>query len=76
MTTSSLPTTTPSDEHEGGSLLLAGLAIPFMLATAIICAGLIVGGGIGLTIAYGGFFVLVLGVAAGIFAFINTDSGH
>jgi hypothetical protein len=68
-----LPSTKPSDGREGGGVLFAGLAIPYMLGALMICAGLIVGGTIGLLVAFGSFLLLMGGVAFGIWSFISTD---
>ena len=70
------PTTTASDGRTGGGILFAGLAIPYMLGALMICAGLVVGGTIGLLVAYGSFMLLILGVAFGIWSFISTDDDH
>ena len=71
-----LPTTESSDEREGGGILFFGLAIPYMLGALLICAGLVVGGTIGLLVAYLSFVLLIIGVAFGIWSFISTDDGH
>jgi hypothetical protein len=73
MSTTSLPTTTPSDERTGGGVLFSGLAVPYMLGALMICAGLIVGGTIGLILAFGSFLLFTGAVAAGIWSFISTD---
>ena len=73
MSTTPLPTTKPSDEHAGGGVLLAGLAVPYMLGALLICAGLIVGGTIGFVVAYGSLLFLIVGVFLGIWAFVHTD---
>jgi type IV secretory pathway VirB3-like protein len=72
-TTTHLPSTLPADERAGGETLFAGLAIPYILGALMICAGLIVGGTIGLLVAGGSFLLLVVAVAFGIWSFISTD---
>jgi high-affinity Fe2+/Pb2+ permease len=71
--TTPLPTTRPSDEHAGGGILFAGLAIPYMLGALVIAAGMVVGGTVGFAMAYGTLLLLILGVVVGIVAFIHTD---
>jgi hypothetical protein len=71
-----LPSTRPADERAGGGVLFFGLAIPYMLGALMICAGLVVGGTIGLLVAYLSFVLLLFGVAFGIWSFISTDDDH
>ena len=73
MTSTSLPTTRPDDDRAGVELLFAGLAVPYILATLMICAGLVVGGTIGFVLAYGSLLTLAGAVCVGIFRFIGTD---
>jgi hypothetical protein len=69
----SLPHTNPSDDHAGVETLFAGIAIPYVVAVLLICTGLVVGGTLGMAIAYGSLLLLVVGVLVGIIAFIRTD---
>ena len=68
-----LPSTRPADERAGGGTLFFGLAIPFMLGALMICAGLVVGGTIGLLVAYLSLVLFIVGVVFGIWSFISTD---
>jgi type IV secretory pathway VirB3-like protein len=69
----SLPHTNPSDDRAGVETLFAGIAIPYVVAVLMICLGLVVGGTLGMAIAYGSLLLLVIGVLMGIVAFIRTD---
>lgn len=73
MTSTPLPHSAPSDEREGAETLFAGLAVPFILATFVICAGLVVGGTLGFAMAFGTLLLLAVGVCVGIVSFIGTD---
>ena len=75
-TATHLPTTEASDERAGGGVLFFGLAIPYALGALMICAGLVVGGTIGLLVAYLSFVLLIVGVVFGIWSFISTDDDH
>ena len=73
MTSTSLPHSSPSDEREGVGTLFAGVAVPYIVGTLVICAGLVVGGTVGLLMAYGTLLLLTAGVVVGILSFIGTD---
>ena len=73
MTSTPLPHSAPSDEREGAETLFAGLAVPFILATLVICAGLVIGGTAGFVLAFGTLLLLAVGVCVGIMSFIGTD---
>ena len=68
-----LPTTSPSDERAGVGPLMAGIAIPYVLGVLMICAGLVIGGTIGFVVAFGSFLLLLAGVVVGLIAWISTD---
>ena len=73
MSTTSLPHSKPNDERSGAETLFAGLAIPYILGTLMICAGLVVGGTFGFVLAFGTLMLLLIAVFAGILRFIGTD---
>jgi hypothetical protein len=73
MTSTFLPHTTPNDERAGAETLFAGLAVPFVVVTLVICAGLVVGGTVGFAMAFGTLLLLVAAVVVGIVSFIGTD---
>ena len=72
-TSTSLPHTSPNDERAGVGTLFAGIAVPYIVGTFVICAGLVVGGTVGFAMAYGTLLLLAVGVVIGLMAFIGTD---
>src|SRR3954468_12918725 len=60
-------------DDRGVETRFAGIAIPYVAAVLLICAGLVVGGSLGMAIAYGSLLLLVVAVFVGILAFIKTD---
>ena len=73
MSTIPLPSPEPADEHSGVSTLFFGIAIPFIVCSFVISAGLAVGGTIGFIVAFGTLMLLAIGVFVGIWRFIATD---
>jgi hypothetical protein len=72
-TITELPHTEPGDERAGVETLFAGIALPFLAATLLICAGLVMGGAIGFALGYTSLLVLIVAVLVGIVRFIGTD---